>query len=204
MATYVLVHGGGHGGWCYQKVARLLRGRRARGLRADADRAGRAVAPARSRPSTSTPTSPTSSTCSTTRTCTDVVLVGHSYGGMVITGVADRAADRIGRLVYLDAANPVNGQSLARRRRARSSRPPARWAPSSTAWSSCCCPRPGAGHVLRRDRPGRPPLDGRTPHRPPVALLRAEARAHERGRAVGHPAVPRRLHVHVGRPAIRT
>jgi pimeloyl-ACP methyl ester carboxylesterase len=42
----------------------------------------------------------------------DVVLVGHSYGGMVITGVADRALDRIGKLVYLDAANPGNGQSL--------------------------------------------------------------------------------------------
>jgi pimeloyl-ACP methyl ester carboxylesterase len=42
----------------------------------------------------------------------DVILVGHSYGGMVITGVADRAADRVGRLVYLDAATPVNGQSL--------------------------------------------------------------------------------------------
>ena len=42
----------------------------------------------------------------------DVVLVGHSYGGMVITGIADRASDRVGRLVYLDAANPVNGQSL--------------------------------------------------------------------------------------------
>ena len=42
----------------------------------------------------------------------DVILVGHSYGGMVITGAADRAADRVGRLVYLDAATPVNGQSL--------------------------------------------------------------------------------------------
>jgi pimeloyl-ACP methyl ester carboxylesterase len=42
----------------------------------------------------------------------DVILAGHSYGGMVITGVADRATDRIGRLVYLDAATPVNGQSL--------------------------------------------------------------------------------------------
>jgi pimeloyl-ACP methyl ester carboxylesterase len=42
----------------------------------------------------------------------DVILVGHSYGGMVITGVADRAVDRVGRLVYLDAATPVNGQSL--------------------------------------------------------------------------------------------
>jgi pimeloyl-ACP methyl ester carboxylesterase len=42
----------------------------------------------------------------------EVILVGHSYGGMVITGAADRAAGRVGRLVYLDAANPVNGQSL--------------------------------------------------------------------------------------------
>jgi pimeloyl-ACP methyl ester carboxylesterase len=42
----------------------------------------------------------------------DVILVGHSYGGMVITGVADRVSDRIGKLVFLDAANPVNGQSL--------------------------------------------------------------------------------------------
>jgi pimeloyl-ACP methyl ester carboxylesterase len=42
----------------------------------------------------------------------DTILVGHSYGGMVITGIADRATDRIGHLVYLDAANPKNGQSL--------------------------------------------------------------------------------------------
>jgi pimeloyl-ACP methyl ester carboxylesterase len=42
----------------------------------------------------------------------DVVLVGHSYGGMVITGVADRQPDRVGRLVFLDAATPINGQSL--------------------------------------------------------------------------------------------
>jgi pimeloyl-ACP methyl ester carboxylesterase len=38
--------------------------------------------------------------------------VGHSYGGMVITGVADRALDRVGQLVYLDAAHPKNGESL--------------------------------------------------------------------------------------------
>jgi pimeloyl-ACP methyl ester carboxylesterase len=43
---------------------------------------------------------------------TDVVLVGHSYGGMVITGVAARMPDRINRLVYIDAALPDPGQSL--------------------------------------------------------------------------------------------
>ena len=42
----------------------------------------------------------------------DVVLVGHSYGGMVATGVADRACDRIAQLVYLDAFVPRSGQSL--------------------------------------------------------------------------------------------
>jgi pimeloyl-ACP methyl ester carboxylesterase len=41
----------------------------------------------------------------------DVVLMGHSYGGMVITGVADRVPDRIRRLVYLDAFAPTNGES---------------------------------------------------------------------------------------------
>lgn len=42
----------------------------------------------------------------------DVLLVGHSYGGMVITGAADRAADRVGHLVFLDAMEPRDGQSL--------------------------------------------------------------------------------------------
>jgi pimeloyl-ACP methyl ester carboxylesterase len=111
VATYVLVHGGGHGGWCYQRVARLLRavghevyaptltglGERAHLLRAgiDLDLHINDVV-----------------TLLHYENLHDVILVGHSYGGMVITGVADRAADRIGRLVYLDAANPVNGQSL--------------------------------------------------------------------------------------------
>ena len=111
MATYVLVHGGGHGGWCYQRVARLLRA------------AGHEVY---------TPTltglaershllSPAVDLELHIRDVTsllqyedlrEVILVGHSYGGMVVTGVADRASDRITRLVYLDAANPANGQSL--------------------------------------------------------------------------------------------
>jgi pimeloyl-ACP methyl ester carboxylesterase len=111
MATYVLVHGGGHGGWCYQRVARLLRS------------AGHEVyAP------TMTGVGERSHLVSPHvdldlhiqdivavlhyEDLRDVILAGHSYGGMVVTGVADRAADRVGRLVYLDAANPVNGQSL--------------------------------------------------------------------------------------------
>ena len=111
MATYVLVHGGGHGGWCYQRVARLLRaeghevytptltgvGERAHLLddRVDLHRHIEDVAAVLD-----------------FEDLEDVVLVGHSYGGMVITGAADRVAGRVARLVFLDAANPVNGQSL--------------------------------------------------------------------------------------------
>jgi pimeloyl-ACP methyl ester carboxylesterase len=42
----------------------------------------------------------------------DCILVGHSYGGMVATGVADRVPERVRHLIYLDAFVPGNGQSL--------------------------------------------------------------------------------------------
>src|ERR1700710_1984276 len=42
----------------------------------------------------------------------DIVLVGHSYGGMVATGVADRARDRVAQVIYIDAFVPDDGQSL--------------------------------------------------------------------------------------------
>jgi pimeloyl-ACP methyl ester carboxylesterase len=111
MATYVLVHGGGHGGWCYQRVARSLRA------------AGHEVyAPSLTGlGERSHLLSPEIDLDTHIQDVTallryedlhEVILVGHSYGGMVITGAADRAADRVGSLVYLDAANPVNGQSL--------------------------------------------------------------------------------------------
>ena len=42
----------------------------------------------------------------------DVVLAGHSYGGIVITGVAARMPERVGRMAYVDAALPLPGESL--------------------------------------------------------------------------------------------
>ena len=48
----------------------------------------------------------------------DIILLGHSYGGMVITGVADRIPERISRLVYLDAFVPENGESVMTIRKA--------------------------------------------------------------------------------------
>ena len=111
MATFVLVHGGGHGGWCYQRVSRLLSdaghqvyaptltgvGERSHlvGPHVDLDLHVRDIAAVLHY-----------------EDLHDVILVGHSYGGMVITGAGGTAPDRIGKLVYLDAANPKNGESL--------------------------------------------------------------------------------------------
>jgi pimeloyl-ACP methyl ester carboxylesterase len=111
MATYVLVHGGGHGGWCYQPVARRLRAKghevyapsltglaeREHLMSADIDLNTHIIDIVK---------------LLQYEDLRDVILVGHSYGGMVITGVADRATDRIANVVYLDAAYPMNGQSL--------------------------------------------------------------------------------------------
>ena len=43
---------------------------------------------------------------------TDIVLLGYSYGGMVVTGALEHVADRVAHLVYLDAFKPEDGQSL--------------------------------------------------------------------------------------------
>jgi pimeloyl-ACP methyl ester carboxylesterase len=111
MTTFVLVHGGGHGGWCYRKVVKLLR-----------DAGHEVYAPTLTgvgerRHLLGTDTNLSTHITDVVNTLEyedlrEVILVGHSYGGMVITGVADRAAERIRELVYLDAAHPHNGQSL--------------------------------------------------------------------------------------------
>ena len=60
----------------------------------------------------------------------DVVLVGHSFGGMVLPAVADRAADRLARLIYLDALLPRPGEC-------RSTCPPRRCAPRRRKRPGC-------------------------------------------------------------------
>jgi pimeloyl-ACP methyl ester carboxylesterase len=111
MYPLVLVHGAWHGGWCWSMVASILRGR------------GHSVF---------TPTltglgershllSPAidldmfvTDIMNVLRfeDLEDVVLVGHSFGGSVISGVADRAPERVRRLVYLDAIILENGQTV--------------------------------------------------------------------------------------------
>ena len=95
MTTFVLVHGAWHGGWCYKRVARLLR------------QAGHEVYTP-----TLTGLGERAHLMSRTIDLGSVVLCGHSYGGMVIAGVAEQIAAKIRSLVYLDAFVPENGKSL--------------------------------------------------------------------------------------------
>lgn len=111
MATFLLVHGGGHGGWCYNRLSPLLR-----------EKGHHVLSPSLTGCADRKHTVSPSTDLSTHVTdivnlieydeLSDVILVGHSYGGMVITGVADQVPDRIRELVYLDAAHPRDGESL--------------------------------------------------------------------------------------------
>lgn len=111
VTTYVLVHGAWHGGWCWRKVRAALQSSGTEvhtptltGLGERAHLASREI-------------------CLNTHVedvlgvleaedLSDVVLVGHSYAGIVVSAVADRAAGRVARLVYLDAVVPRDGQCL--------------------------------------------------------------------------------------------
>jgi pimeloyl-ACP methyl ester carboxylesterase len=111
MATFVLVHGAWHGGWCWRRVADRLTvaGHRvfAPTLTGLADRshlAGCGV-------DLSTHIADVVNLIRWEK-LTDVVLCGHSYGGFVISGVADTLGATIASLVYLDAFYPADGDTM--------------------------------------------------------------------------------------------
>ncbi len=111
MATFVLVHGAWHGGWCYRDTARALR---AAGH--DVFTPTHTGVGERAHQSAENITLETHIRdvcgCIEAEELSNVILCGHSYGGMVITGVADRIPGKIKALVYLDAFVPEHGQSL--------------------------------------------------------------------------------------------
>lgn len=111
MATFVLVHGAWHGAWCWRRVARLLAhqghevftptltglGERSHLLAHGIDLDTHILDVANE---------------IKWQELKDVVLVGHSYGGMVISGVAERVEKAIAAFVMLDAFIPENGEAL--------------------------------------------------------------------------------------------
>jgi pimeloyl-ACP methyl ester carboxylesterase len=108
--TYVIVHGAWGGGWDWKHVDDLLT--------ADGNKVYRATLTGQGERSHLNSTNIDLDThiqdvvnLILWENLHDVVLVGHSYGGMVITGVADRIPGRLRHLVYVDALLPENGEA---------------------------------------------------------------------------------------------
>jgi pimeloyl-ACP methyl ester carboxylesterase len=109
--TIVIVHGAWGGSWAFRKVDALLREKGFNVYRPQLTGLGERVHLSRPDIGLSTHIDDVVNTI-LYEDLHDIILVGHSYGGMVITGVADRVPDRIRRLVYLDAFVPNDGESV--------------------------------------------------------------------------------------------
>jgi len=110
--TIVIVHGAWGGAWAFKKVDALLRAKGLDVYRPQLTGQGDRVHLARPDIGLSTHIDDVVNMI-LYEDLHDIILVGHSYGGMVITGVADRVPDRIKRLVYLDAMVPNDGESAS-------------------------------------------------------------------------------------------
>ena len=111
MATFVVAHGAWSGGWSWKKMRPLLRERGHELFTPTYTGLGERAHLAHKGIDLETHIADVLGVLQY-EDLRDIVLLGHSYGGMVATGVADRAADRVSRLVYLDAFVPRDGQAL--------------------------------------------------------------------------------------------
>jgi pimeloyl-ACP methyl ester carboxylesterase len=109
MANFVLVHGAWHGGWCWNKIVARLE---ARGHKVAApDMIGHGID--RTPPDQTTLAGIVDGIVAVVNAMEGkVVLVGHSYGGMIITQVGERIPEKIQRLVYLTAIIAPGGKSV--------------------------------------------------------------------------------------------
>lgn len=111
MANFVLVHGAWHGGWCYRDTAAALRASGHTVLTPTHTGVGERAHLASEAITLETHVRDVLG-CIEAEELDDVILCGHSYGGMVITQLADRIGQKIKTLVYLDAFVPKHGDSL--------------------------------------------------------------------------------------------
>lgn len=107
----VLVHGAWHGGWCWARVEPALRAAGHRVFSPTLTGVGERVHLAGPHVNLDTHITDVVNVIEAEE-LNDVVLVGHSYGGMVITGVADRLPERLRSLVYVDAFLPEDGRCV--------------------------------------------------------------------------------------------
>jgi pimeloyl-ACP methyl ester carboxylesterase len=110
MTTYVLVPGACHGGWCFDDLASELRSRGHRVLAVTLTGVAERAHLLHAGVNLDTHIADVAAEMAA-HNVRHAVLVGHSYGGMVITAVADRVAHHVDSLVYLDAFVPRDGDS---------------------------------------------------------------------------------------------
>ena len=110
-ATFVLVHGAWHGGWCWKKVTPLLRAAGHEVLTPTLTGLGERAHLLGPHVDLGTHVQDVAAVLEY-EDLNNVVLVGHSYGGMVIAGAAEKAGARLAHLVYLDAFLPEAGKAL--------------------------------------------------------------------------------------------
>jgi pimeloyl-ACP methyl ester carboxylesterase len=112
MATFVIVHGAWSGGWYFQDTARIMRREGHDVYTPTLTGIGKRVHLGHPDVDLSTHILDIVNVFKY-EDLHDVTLVGYSYGGMVVTGVAEQIPERIKQLVYLDAIVPTDGQSAA-------------------------------------------------------------------------------------------
>lgn len=109
--TYVIVHGAWGGSWAFKKTDSLMTAHGYTVYRPSLTGQGERVHLATQDVDLSTHVNDVVNMI-IFEDLKDIVLVGHSYGGMVISGVADRVPDRIRKLIFLDAFVPNEGESV--------------------------------------------------------------------------------------------
>ncbi|MFG1699557.1 alpha/beta fold hydrolase [Nonomuraea sp. NPDC049309] len=109
MPTYVLIHGAWHGGRCWDRVVPLLEEAGHRVLTPSLTGCGDRAHLLGPHVGLDTHVADVAGLLAE-EDLTGVILVGHSYAGLVITGAAGRVPGRVGRLVYLDAMVPEDGE----------------------------------------------------------------------------------------------
>jgi pimeloyl-ACP methyl ester carboxylesterase len=110
MSTFVLIHGGWRGGWTFTPMARRLRTLGHEVYTPTLTGLGERVHLAHARPNLDMHILDIINVL-TYENLTDVILCGHSYAGMVVSGVADRLPEKIAALVYVDAFVPGDGDA---------------------------------------------------------------------------------------------
>lgn len=111
VAKFVLVHGAWHGGWCYDLVARQLRSEGHEVYTPTLTGLGERSHLLDDRTDLKTHIQDVLNVIEW-QDLDRIILCGHSYGGMVVTGVADAVPEKIANLVYLDAYVPKDGESI--------------------------------------------------------------------------------------------